>query len=49
VEGIRKYTEAQTVATQRLLALGPPPALGVERFVAMTNAQLRLLRRLRVR
>ncbi len=27
---------------------GPPPALGVDRFVALTNAQLRLLRRLRV-
>jgi succinate-semialdehyde dehydrogenase / glutarate-semialdehyde dehydrogenase len=48
-EGIRRYTEAQTVAVQRLLPLGPPPALGVDRFVAMTNGQLRLLRRLRVR
>jgi succinate-semialdehyde dehydrogenase/glutarate-semialdehyde dehydrogenase len=48
-EGIRKYTEAQTVATQRLLPLGPPPGLGVARFVAVTNAQLRLLRRLRIR
>jgi len=48
-EGIRRYTEAQTIATQRLMPLGPPAALGVEKFVAMTNAQLRLLRRLRVR
>jgi succinate-semialdehyde dehydrogenase / glutarate-semialdehyde dehydrogenase len=48
-EGIRRFTEAQTVAVQRLLPLGPPPALGVDRFVAMTNAQLRLLRRFRVR
>ncbi|MDT0202026.1 succinic semialdehyde dehydrogenase [Nocardioides sp. AE5] len=48
-EGIRKYTESQTRATQHLLPLGPPPALGVERFVALTNQQLRLLRRLRVR
>jgi succinate-semialdehyde dehydrogenase/glutarate-semialdehyde dehydrogenase len=48
-EGIRRYTEAQTVAVQRLLPLGPPPALGVQRFVAMTNHQLRLLKRLRVR
>lgn len=48
-EGIRRFTEAQTVAVQRLLPLGPPPALGVQRFVAMTNAQLRLLKRLRVR
>ena len=48
-EGIRRYTEAQTVAVQRLMPLGPPPALGVDRFVAFTNAQLRLLRRMRVR
>jgi succinate-semialdehyde dehydrogenase/glutarate-semialdehyde dehydrogenase len=48
-EGIRKYTEPQTIATQRLLPLGPPPALGIDRFVSLTNAQLRLLRRLRVR
>ena len=48
-EGIRKYTEAQTVATQRLMPLGPPASLGVERFVGLTNRQLGLLRRLRVR
>ena len=48
-EGIRRYTEAQTVAVQRLLPLGPPPGSAVEKFVAFTNAQLRLLRRLRVR
>ncbi len=48
-EGIRRFTEAQTVAVQRLLPLGPPPGLAVAKFVAMTNAQLRLLRRLRVR
>ena len=29
-EGIRRYTEAQTVAVQRLLPLGRRPALGVE-------------------
>ena len=48
-EGIRRYTEAQTVAVQRLLPLGPPPGLAVEKFVSFTNAQLRLFRRLRVR
>ena len=48
-EGIRRYTEAQTIAVQRLLPLGPPPGLAVEKFVALTNAQLRLLRRMRVR
>ena len=48
-EGIRRYTEAQTVAVQRMLPLGPPPGLAVEKFVAFTNTQLRLLRRFRVR
>ncbi len=48
-EGIRRYTEAQTVAVQRLLPLGPPAGMAVQRFVSMTNAQLRLLKRLRVR
>lgn len=48
-EGIRKYTEVQTVAVQRLMPLGPPAALGVEGFVRMTNRQLAAMRRLRIR
>lgn len=48
-EGMRKYTESQTVATQRLVPLGPPSGMALERFVGLGNAQLRLLRRLRVR
>ncbi|MFL6109417.1 MAG: succinic semialdehyde dehydrogenase [Marmoricola sp.] len=48
-EGIRRYTEAQTVAEQRLLPLGPPPSMALEKFVSVTNAQLKLLRKLRVR
>lgn len=48
-EGMRKYTESQTVATQRLVPLGPPSGMTLERFVGLGNAQLRLLRRLRVR
>ncbi|WP_232680477.1 succinic semialdehyde dehydrogenase [Nocardioides sp. R-C-SC26] len=48
-EGIRKYTESQTVATQRLMPLGPPPSMAVEKFVALGNKQLALLKTLRVR
>ena len=49
-EGIRRYTEAQTIAVQRLLPLGPAAvARRGPKFVAFTNAQLRLLRRFRVR
>ncbi|MFD7713978.1 succinic semialdehyde dehydrogenase [Streptomyces sp. NPDC059786] len=48
-EGIRKYTESQTVAVQRLMPLGPSPEQGAESFVRRTNGRLSLLRRLRVR
>ncbi|MDO9496172.1 MAG: aldehyde dehydrogenase family protein, partial [Nocardioides sp.] len=48
-EGLRKYTESQTVATQRLVPLGPPPTMAVDRFVALGNKQLRLLKALRFR
>jgi succinate-semialdehyde dehydrogenase / glutarate-semialdehyde dehydrogenase len=48
-EGIRKYTESQTVAEQRLMPLGPPLDKPVAAFVHKTNRQLALLRKLRVR
>ncbi|CAM5479872.1 succinic semialdehyde dehydrogenase [Streptomyces spiroverticillatus] len=48
-EGIRKYTENQTVAVQRLMPLGPPLGQSALKFVRTTNRQLALLRKLRVR
>jgi succinate-semialdehyde dehydrogenase/glutarate-semialdehyde dehydrogenase len=48
-EGIRKFTESQAVAEQRLMPLGPPPGKSVADCVRRTNGQLALLRRLRVR
>jgi succinate-semialdehyde dehydrogenase/glutarate-semialdehyde dehydrogenase len=48
-EGIRKYTESQTIATQRLMPLGIPEGKTTEEFVKMTNQQLILFRRLRLR
>ncbi|HWJ82308.1 MAG TPA: succinic semialdehyde dehydrogenase [Nocardioides sp.] len=48
-EGIRKYTESQTIATQRLVPFGPPPSMEVPRFVGLVNTQLKVLRKLRVR
>ena len=48
-EGIRKYTESQTVAVQRLMPLGPTPKQSVESFIRRTNGQLALMRRLGVR
>lgn len=48
-EGIRKYTDAQTVARQRLMPLGPPAGKPVEGFVHQTNKQLGLMRRMKLR
>jgi succinate-semialdehyde dehydrogenase/glutarate-semialdehyde dehydrogenase len=48
-EGIRKYTDAQTVVTSRVGPVGPAPGTRVQSFVAMGNRQLRLLRRLGIR
>jgi succinate-semialdehyde dehydrogenase/glutarate-semialdehyde dehydrogenase len=47
--GILKYTEAQTVAVQRLLPLAPPPAVGQKLWVRLITGGLRLLRRAGVR
>lgn len=47
-EGIRKYTDSQTVASIRGMSLAVPGDQ-IEKFVQQGNTQLRLLRRLRVR
>lgn len=48
-EGIRKYTESQTIATQRVMPIGVPPNMTVEGFIELTTKQMRALRKLRVR
>jgi len=48
-EGIRKYTESQTIAAQRLMALGVPANKTIAQFVDMSNKQLKLFRRLGLR
>ncbi|WP_188785203.1 succinic semialdehyde dehydrogenase [Nocardioides phosphati] len=48
-EGIRKYTESQTIATQRLIALGVPERKTAEQFVTLTNQQLKLFKKLGLR
>jgi succinate-semialdehyde dehydrogenase/glutarate-semialdehyde dehydrogenase len=48
-EGIRKYTDSQTIAASRIGPVGPPAASPLESFVKLGNTQLRALRRLRVR
>jgi len=44
-EGILKYTEAQTVATQRILGFDAPFGLGNEAYAKMLTTSLRLMRR----
>ena len=46
IEGIMKYTESQTVATQRLLPVAPPPGLDVGWYARIMTAALTLLRRI---
>ncbi|MFI9204809.1 succinic semialdehyde dehydrogenase [Streptomyces sp. NPDC053048] len=48
-EGILKYTEAQTVAQQRLLPLGPAFGMDDERYARVMTGGLRVLKALRVR
>jgi acyl-CoA reductase-like NAD-dependent aldehyde dehydrogenase len=45
-EGILKFTEAQSIAVQRLLPVGPPPGVSPESYARWTTRFLRLLRRL---
>jgi succinate-semialdehyde dehydrogenase/glutarate-semialdehyde dehydrogenase len=45
-EGIRKYTEAQTVAVQRLLPIAPPPRVPQKLWTRFMTLSLRLLRRM---
>jgi len=45
--GLLKYTDSQTVATQRLFNLAPPfQRLGDDGFAAAMTASLRLLKRI---
>ena len=48
-DGITRFTTAQTVVASKIGPVGPPPGTPVERFVAMANRQLVVLRRLGVR
>lgn len=44
-EGLLKYTEAQTVARQRLINIAPPGRMSHESFASVMTRSLRLLRR----
>ncbi|HUH12386.1 MAG TPA: succinic semialdehyde dehydrogenase, partial [Longimicrobiales bacterium] len=44
-QGIHTYTESQTVAVQRGMALAAPPGLGEERYSRVASSMLRVMRR----
>ena len=44
--GIKKYTEAQTIAIQKLVPIAPPPMVGQKLWGKLMTSALRLLRRL---
>jgi len=44
-EGILKYTEAQTVAVQRLLPVGPMPGMPLERYAKVMTAAAKVLQK----
>ncbi|MEU1627522.1 succinic semialdehyde dehydrogenase [Streptomyces sp. NPDC020096] len=48
-EGILKYTEPQTVATQRILPMGPSFGMDDERYAAFMSRSLAVMKRLRLR
>ncbi|MFR9794437.1 succinic semialdehyde dehydrogenase [Streptomyces sp. MS06] len=48
-EGLLKYTEAQTVAQQRLLPMAPSLGMDDERYAAFMSRSLRLMKALRFR
>lgn len=45
-EGIHKYTEAQTLAVQRLIPVGPSPLLSGEAYARLMSSAVRVMRRL---
>ncbi|MEV5980051.1 succinic semialdehyde dehydrogenase [Streptomyces sp. NPDC052114] len=48
-EGILKYTEAQTVATQRIMPLAPSFGLDDEKYAAFMSASLKVMKAFRLR
>ncbi|MBY8880398.1 succinic semialdehyde dehydrogenase [Actinacidiphila acidipaludis] len=48
-EGILKFTEAQTIATQRLLPMAPALGMDDEKYAAFLSRSLRLMKTLRMR
>ncbi|MBX6767947.1 MAG: succinate-semialdehyde dehydrogenase (NADP(+)), partial [Actinomadura rubrobrunea] len=48
-EGLLRFTEAQTIASQHLMDLEPPGGIGYERFADLLSSGVTLMKRLRIR
>jgi aldehyde dehydrogenase (NAD+)/succinate-semialdehyde dehydrogenase/glutarate-semialdehyde dehydrogenase len=48
-EGILKYTEVQTIASQQYVELDPPPALSYEKFANVLAGSVKAMKRLRLK
>ncbi|WP_067454495.1 succinic semialdehyde dehydrogenase [Actinomadura macra] len=48
-EGLLRFTESQTVASQHLMDLEPPGAIGYERFADLMATSVKLMKKLRIK
>ncbi|MBA9001229.1 succinic semialdehyde dehydrogenase [Thermomonospora cellulosilytica] len=48
-EGLLKYTEVQTVASQHFMDLEPPPSIGYDRYADGLATAIKLMKRFRIR
>lgn len=48
-EGIRRFTESQTVVASKVGPIGPLPGTPAEKFVGLVNKQLKVMRKLGIR
>ena len=48
-DGLRKYTEAQTIASQRVISLAPPKGMALSAYARYITKQLKFMRALGVR
>lgn len=49
VEGLLRYTESQTIASQRFVSLGGTPGMNAETLSSVMTASARLMKRFRIR
>jgi succinate-semialdehyde dehydrogenase / glutarate-semialdehyde dehydrogenase len=48
-EGLLKFTEVQTIASQRFMELAPPPSLSFDRYAKFLASGIKIMKRLRIK